>query len=59
MPADPLIVFSERTVAETPRGLTVILGRPRAGDEQARGELIDDWRLARAWLAGLLGGWDR
>jgi RNA polymerase sigma factor (TIGR02999 family) len=27
-------------VAETPQGLTVILGRARAGDERARGELI-------------------
>ena len=27
-------------MAETPQGLTVILGRARAGDEQARGELI-------------------
>ena len=27
-------------MAETPRGLTVILGRARAGDERARGELI-------------------
>jgi hypothetical protein len=40
MPADPLIVFSEGIVAESPQGLTVILGRARAGDEQARGELI-------------------
>ena len=40
MPADPLVVFSEGIVAETPQGLTVILGRARAGDEQARGELI-------------------
>ena len=36
MPADPLVVFSEGIVAETPQGLTVILGRARAGDEQAR-----------------------
>jgi RNA polymerase sigma-70 factor (ECF subfamily) len=27
-------------VAETPQGLTVILGRAKAGDERARGELI-------------------
>ena len=27
-------------MAETPQGLTVILGRARAGDERARGELI-------------------
>src|SRR2546429_68046 len=27
-------------VAETPQGLTVILGRARGGDERARGELI-------------------
>jgi hypothetical protein len=27
-------------VAETPQGLTVILGRAWAGDQQARGELI-------------------
>ena len=27
-------------MAETPQGLTVVLGRARAGDEQARGELI-------------------
>jgi RNA polymerase sigma-70 factor, ECF subfamily len=40
MPADPLVVFSEGIVAETPQGLTVIPGRARAGDEQARGELI-------------------
>jgi hypothetical protein len=40
MPANPLVVFSEGIVAETPQGLTVILGRTRAGDEQARGELI-------------------
>jgi hypothetical protein len=93
------------TVAEPVRGLTMILGRARAGDERARGELIalsydelrrvasrlmrrerpdhtlpptavvheavirllgegvfdrveHDWRLARAWLAGQLGGWD-
>ena len=37
MPVDPLVVFLEGIVAETPQGLTVILGRARAGDEQ-RGE---------------------
>ena len=37
---DPLVVFREGMVAETPQGLTVILGRARAGDERARGELI-------------------
>jgi RNA polymerase sigma factor (sigma-70 family) len=91
-------------VAELVQGLTMILGRARAGDDRARGELIalihealdrlseldgrqaqvmtlrylggmtvaevaaalgisvttveHDWRLARAWLAGQLGGWD-
>ena len=40
MPADPLVVFSDGIVTETPQGLTVILGRARAGDEHARGVLI-------------------
>jgi DNA-directed RNA polymerase specialized sigma24 family protein len=40
MPADSLVVFSEGIVAETPQGLTVILGRARNGDERAREELI-------------------
>jgi RNA polymerase sigma-70 factor, ECF subfamily len=40
MLADSSVVLSKGIVAETPQGLTVILGRARAGDEQARGELI-------------------
>jgi DNA-directed RNA polymerase specialized sigma24 family protein len=40
MPADLLVVFPEGIVAETPQGLTVILGRARNGDERAREELI-------------------
>jgi hypothetical protein len=43
-------------VAELVRGLTMILGRAR-GDLIARIE--QDWRLARARLAGQLGGRDR
>ena len=35
-----MVVFSEGIVAETPQGLTVILGRARDGDERARDELI-------------------
>ena len=35
MPADSLVVFPEGIVAETPQGLTVILGRARTGDERA------------------------
>ena len=68
-------------MAETPQGLTIILGRARAGDGQAQVMTLryfgcltvaevaaalggwvltieNDWRLARAWLAGQLGGWD-
>ncbi len=81
--------------AELPRNLTLILGKARAEDERARGDLVAlvydelrrvasrlmrrdgmtvpevaaalgvavvtverDWRLARAWLAGQLGGGD-
>ncbi|MGO9922245.1 MAG: ECF-type sigma factor [Isosphaeraceae bacterium] len=40
MATDPLVVFSGWIVAETPQGVTVILGWARAGDEQARGEPI-------------------
>ena len=40
MLANSLVVFSEGRVAETPQGLTVILGWARAGDERARGERI-------------------
>ncbi len=67
MLADPLVVFSEGIVAETPQGLTVILVRARAGDEQVRGELIaliyDELRrvasrLMRRERPGQLGGWD-
>ena len=56
-------------MAELVQGLTMILGRARAGDERARGELIAliyslatverNWRLARAWLAGQLRRRDR
>ena len=67
MPADPVVVISEGIVAETPQGLTVILGRARAGDEQARGELFaliyDELRrvasrLMRRERPGQPGGWD-
>ena len=34
MPADPWVVLMEGIVAETPQGLTVILGRARAGGER-------------------------
>ena len=40
MAADSLVVFPEGIVAETPQGLTVILGRARNGDERAWEELI-------------------
>jgi ECF sigma factor len=36
MPADSLVVFPEGIVAETPQGLTIILGRARNGDELHR-----------------------
>jgi RNA polymerase sigma-70 factor (ECF subfamily) len=36
----PWSIFREGMVAKTPRGLTVILSRARAGDERARDELI-------------------
>jgi hypothetical protein len=35
-----LVFFREGIVAELLHGLTMILGRSRAGDERARGELI-------------------
>jgi hypothetical protein len=76
MSVDPFVSVREGMVAGPAQGLTMILGRARAGDDRARGELIaliydaprrvvsvttveDDWRLARAWLAGQLGGGDR
>jgi RNA polymerase sigma-70 factor, ECF subfamily len=40
MSEDPLVFFREGVVAELVQGLTMILGRVRAGDERARGELI-------------------
>ncbi len=40
MSVDPLVFFQEGMVAEPAQGLTMILGRARAGDERARGELI-------------------
>jgi RNA polymerase sigma-70 factor, ECF subfamily len=40
MSEDPLVFFREGIVAEVVQGLTMILGRARAGDERARGELI-------------------
>src|SRR3954469_22081583 len=41
MSVDPFIVFSGGRMATEPRrGLTLILGRARAGDEGARGELV-------------------
>jgi hypothetical protein len=49
-------------VGEKAQRPTVILRRARNGHEQARGELVavatveNDWRLARAGLAGQLGG---
>jgi DNA-directed RNA polymerase specialized sigma24 family protein len=53
MPADPWVVFTEGIVAETPQGLTVILGRARNGDERAREMRIDH---ARRRAAGRRGG---
>ena len=53
MPADPWVVFTEGIVAETPQGLTVILGRARNGDERAREVRIDH---ARRRAAGRRGG---
>jgi ECF sigma factor len=54
MLADSLVVFSEGIVAETPQGLTIILGRARNGDERARQELIaliyDDLRRVACLL---------
>jgi hypothetical protein len=38
--ADSSVVLSDGIVAETPQGLTVILGRARNGDERALEELI-------------------
>jgi hypothetical protein len=40
-------------VAETPQGLTVILGRAKAGDERARGELIENHRADPAGQAAV------
>jgi hypothetical protein len=53
MPADPWAVFTEGIVAETPQGLTVILGRPPNGDERAREMRIEH---ARRPAAGRRGG---
>jgi hypothetical protein len=53
MPADPWVVFTEGIVAETPQGLTVILGRARNGDERAREVRIHH---ARRRAAGRRGG---
>ena len=38
--AEPFIVFREGDGGRAAQGLTIILGRARAGDERARGELI-------------------
>ena len=40
MSVDPFVFFREGMVAEPAQGLTMILGRARAGDEPARGELL-------------------
>jgi DNA-directed RNA polymerase specialized sigma24 family protein len=48
MPADSLVVFSEGTVAEVAAALGVSVTT-----------VEQDWRLARARLAGQLGGRDR
>ena len=53
MLANPLIVFAEGIVAETPQGLTVILGPARNGDERAREVRIEH---ARRRAAGRPGG---
>jgi DNA-directed RNA polymerase specialized sigma24 family protein len=54
MLADSLVVLSEGIVAETPQGLTVILGRARNGDERDWEELIaliyDDLRRVASRL---------
>ena len=44
MPAGPWVVFTEGIGAETPQGLTVILGPARNGDERAREVRIDHAR---------------
>src|SRR6516164_7551975 len=48
MPADPWVVLTEGIVAETPQGLTVILGRARNGDERAQEVRIDHARRRAA-----------
>ena len=53
MPANPWVVFTEGIVAQTPQGLTVILGPARNGDERAREVRIDH---ARRRAAGRRGG---
>jgi hypothetical protein len=64
MTVDPFVFFREGMVAEPAQGLTMILGRARAGDEVATAlgvsatTIEQDWRLARAWLAGRHGGGD-
>jgi hypothetical protein len=37
---DPFVFFREGMVAEPVQGLTMILGRTRAGDERAWGEFV-------------------
>jgi len=87
MPTDPLVVFSEGLLAETPQGHYVVAlheALDRLAEQDGRQAQVmtlrcfggmtvadvaaavggsavtveNDWRLARAWLAGQLGGWD-